>query len=182
MASVSTEHLKSILNRAVHVLVDCIASDTDAEILTTFLVALNSSVASLPRCLSATEKENFLKAVETQVVLLRTREAARNETTADEDDVLEWEDDSDVDAQVYTLLNKSLACLMKDDPTTFPLGPVVPFLNLVDSGSATEKTFALNLCHDLLEKLPTLAAPAVQTHFPRVLASVLDPSESLISF
>lgn len=183
LATITQDRLKLILEQVATVFIDCIASDTDADILSAFLVSFTSSFSSLPGCLSPLARQNFIKAIESQLVLLQNRERERAVELEDVDDRLEYEDFAEIDAEVFGALSRSLGALMKHDPFTFPVEPVLSFLAIMDREQASSKAalqFTLRVIYCLIEYIPE-GASFVKTYLPRVLGLLLDAGEHIHS-
>jgi hypothetical protein len=176
MAAITQDRLKLILDEIATIFIDCIARDTDAEILSSFLVSFTSSFSSLPGCLSPLARQNFIKAIESQLVLLQNRQRERAVELEDVDDRLEYEDVSGVDAEVFGMLGRALGGLMKNDPITFPVEPILSFLSIMNQEQGSSRAailFTLRVVYCLIQYIPE-GAEFVKVHLPRVLALLLD--------
>lgn len=188
MASCPLDRLSFVLNHAAPVFIDCIATDSDAEILASFLIALTSSFSSLPSLLSQPSRDNLIKAIETQFYLVIDREAGRRAEVEEEDDRLGEEDGSEYDADVWVAMSRALCALMKDQPSEeFPIVPVVSFIDYVLGGNSKEtmssdaNRFALRLLFGLVKYIGRGPA-GCERYLTRSLELLSDPGTSLWLF
>lgn len=163
------DQMKAILSTVSDAFADCIAGDTDAEILSTFITSWTSCFVILPGCLSISSRETYLKALESQLTSLRDREIERLEVVEDADDALAWDDVTEVDARVFRSISRSIGAMLKADGQSFPIEPFMPFLGLLNGASAPPTHFALRLVYDTILSMGDRSSALVQPYLQTIL-------------
>lgn len=178
MAVIPHDRLQLIFDRVAQEFISCISLDSDAEILYPFLTSFNSCIASVPRgTLLSASRQAYIKAIESQLTLLRNREADRGNDLGDADDVGVWDDESvEIDAAVLHALSRSITVLLKDDSAGFPIQLILPFLTMINDASPNAVQFSLKLLHGLIKYCSNVVGNVVQHHLQRVLSLLLDLS------
>lgn len=122
----------------------------------------------------------FLRALEEQLLLLKTRENERTSQVEDEDDRLEWDDSTEWDAQIYSSIGRALGAIIAREKEDFPVQRFTPFLVGLVRGGSGSKAFAGRLCYEIIAHMGSKAAGLVAPVL-RGIGAMLTDQGTLVS-
>lgn len=174
------EQRQTISNTVSDAFSECIAADTDPELISEFITSWTGCYTSLPNCLLPTTQQRFVKALEAQLTNLQTREKKRaSGEDVDEDDLVDFED-LENDEAVFESINNALKKVLATEGTAFPIQPIFPFLAFMSSPNSVSAHFGLRLACDLIEGLGDAAQQAVRPYLDRVHGFLTDAGEFIV--
>lgn len=156
---------------------DCVAQDTDAEVLATFVSCWTNVAHHVPSHVSETVTARYLAALDAQLVARfegPLANAEPSEEWEDEDDEAEERQDrQETDTTLLMTINMSLKALMQSCDTAFPISAFAKYMRYVaePAGDPVKIAFAQRLVADVLEIYKEGGVSIVQAFLTPTLAN-----------